>query len=185
MIETDDETESLERLRRGDRDACEAMVRRHYLSVWRQHYLLCGEGEEAADLTQETFIEVWRSLGSFAGRSSVRTWVHTIAVRVWSRKSRKFAATNGPAIPESLPSVAPSPEAEALRALQHDAIACALRRLPEEQRVVVVLHYRQEMTHPEIAAALNIPLGTVKSRMHEGMRRLRRVLGGTVEEEVK
>src|SRR5438876_11498381 len=75
----------LRRLKVNDRAAFEEVVERHYQPVYRQLWHVCGEVETAADLTQETFVQAWKSLPSFEGRSALGTWLHTIAARVWMR----------------------------------------------------------------------------------------------------
>ncbi len=70
-----------QRLKANDRAAFEEVVTQHYQSVYRQLWHLCGEAETAADLTQETFLQAWRSLNSFRGQSAFLMWLYTIAVR--------------------------------------------------------------------------------------------------------
>jgi RNA polymerase sigma factor (sigma-70 family) len=165
------------RLRAGEVAAFESVMCQHYESVWRQLYLLCQDPEKAADLTQETFIEAWCSVPKFAGRSKVRTWLYTIAVRVWQRKGRSLPETAlSEEAWEAFPDASAITESVALQTLFSEAITGAIGRLPEDLRVIVVLHYRQEMTQREIATALQIPLGTVKSRQKEALRRLRVML---------
>lgn len=180
---TMDENELVRRLRRGDRATFEGAIQTHYESVWRQHLLLCGNRDVAADLTQETFVEAWRFVRSFRGESSLRTWLHTIAVRVWQRSlSAKRTEAASPEMLDTLPDRTPTPDKAITQTLLNESVTCALRKLPEHQRVVIVLCYRQEMTHTEAAQALEIPVGTVKSRLHDGLRHLRRLLGSHQEE---
>lgn len=175
-----DDAQLFRRLRAGEQIAYEAAVRAHYESVFRQHYLLCFDRDTAADLTQETFVEAWRSLPTFLGRASVRTWLHIIAVRVWKRALAKRPPLTS-ALAETLDALpdrsAVSPAQAAEESVRAETLACALRRLPENQRAVLVLCYRQEMSHAEAARALGVPIGTVKSRLHEGLKHLRRHLG--------
>ena len=178
-----DEEPLRQRLREGERTAFEAVVAMHYSSVWRQQYFLCGDADLAADLTQETFIEAWRSIKGFKGRSTLRTWLYTIATRVWRRKVLSRCQPKIDPLPDSLVAETPEPEEAALYLLQQESVARALQKLPADLRAVLVLHYRQEMTHSEIADALSLPLGTVKTRLYEGLRRLRRML--TVPQEAK
>jgi RNA polymerase sigma-70 factor, ECF subfamily len=168
----------LQRLRVADPATCEELVRLHWQSVYRQHYLACLNPELAADLTQETFVEAWKSMKRFRGESSVRTWLHTIAVRVWQRQLRrpKTAEPLTEAQSESLS--VPGPETQLDATLDQQAVQHALTKLPEAQRLSVVLFYREQLSYEEIAKATDVPLGTVKSRLHEGLKRLRRLLGG-------
>lgn len=165
----------LERLQLGERDAFETVVRSHYEGVWRQQYLLCNDAELAADLTQETFLEAWRGIHAFRGKSSLRTWLYTIAARVWHRKVLLKRRETLP-LTESLVAKEDPPEEITLRQFTQEAISRALLQVPDAVRAVLILHYRQEMTHAEIADALGLPLGTVKTRLYDGLRRLRRIL---------
>jgi RNA polymerase sigma-70 factor, ECF subfamily len=177
----------LQRLRRADPATCEELVRLHWQSVYRQHVLVCLHPELAADLTQETFVEAWKSVRSFRGEASVRTWLHTIAVRVWQRHLKRHkSSTIEPlteAQSESVLQSVPGPEAQLEEKLDQQAMQSALAKLPEVQRMSVVLFYREQLTYEEIAKVTCVPLGTVKSRLHEGLKRLRRTLEAKRERE--
>lgn len=171
------------RLRRNERSAFEAVVDSHYKAIYRQQYLLCGDTELARDLTQETFVEAWKSLAGFEGRSAISTWLYTIATRVWRRRGKvaaEVAARISTAtldemadfLPDSAPDLADALSSRELR----EAVRQAVDRLPAVYREVVVLFYAQGMSQTEVAEALDIPHGTVKSRLHEGVSRLRRML---------
>lgn len=176
-----EEESLLRQLHEGERSAFEQVVRTHYEGIWRQQYLLCNDAELAADLTQETFLEAWRGIPGFQGRSSLRTWLYTIAARVWQRKVLRKRETLLFPLTDTLPATDDAPEDVALHHVEMEAITRALCDLPEELRAVLVLHYRQEMTHSEIAEALGLPLGTVKTRLYAGLTRLRRLLRTTLE----
>ncbi|GAB4460570.1 MAG: sigma-70 family RNA polymerase sigma factor [Armatimonadaceae bacterium] len=171
-----DEAKLIARLRNGEQAAFEAVVQAHYQSVWRQHYLFCGDADLAADLTQETFLQAWRSIGNFRGQSALRTWLYTIATRVWQRKGKPLVCRSVVPLPKTLHTESPEPEEIAVGNIEQEAITIALRHLPDDMRVTLILFYRQELTHAEIAEALGIPVGTVKSRIYDGVRRLRRIL---------
>ena len=144
-----------------------------------------GDAEAAADMTQETFLQAWKSLPTFQGRSALRTWLATIAVRVWQRRRHGRAAEGHVSLDEladTLPDTAPGPaELFESRAAQ-EQVQAALQGLPLDYRETLVMFYLQGLKYREIAAALEIPIGTVKSRLHNGLRRLRAALGETPEE---
>lgn len=73
------------RLKSGERAAFEAVIERYYQNVFGQMWHLCHDTELAADLTQDTFEQAWKSLDTYDGNASVRTWIGTIAIRVWYR----------------------------------------------------------------------------------------------------
>jgi RNA polymerase sigma-70 factor, ECF subfamily len=175
------------RMKANDRSAFEEVVHAHYASVYRQLWHLCGDAEAAADLTQETFIQVWRSLPSFQGRSALRTWIYTIAVRVWRRwHDRRSHADTVPLdeVAGTLTDSARGPAELAELHLLQQAVQEALCRLPAQYRETLVLFYVQGLKYHEIAGALGIPIGTVKSRLHGGLLRLRAALEPVPETEV-
>jgi len=175
---TTDDSGFLRRLRAADPEACETVVRLHWESVYRQQWLQCFDRELAADLTQETFVEAWKSVRGFRGESHIRTWLHTLAVRVWQRHLAKRPREQAsPLTLQTLADPQPGPETVAEQGVTRERVRAALQRLPEAQRESIVLFYQQEMKYEEIAAAVGIPVGTVKSRLHEGLKRLRQLLG--------
>lgn len=169
----------LRRLKAKEREAFEEVVERLYQPVYRQLWHLCGAAEVAADLTQETFVQVWKSLPTFAGRSSLRTWISVIAVRVWRRWRQ--GSGQGETVPleevaETLPDPGLSPAAALDLYCEQEAVRGALIALPAIYREALVLFYLQWLKYHEIAQALDIPLGTVKSRLHGGLLRMRAAL---------
>ncbi len=160
----------LRRVSNGDRDAAGQLVDAHYEAAYHWLLHLCGDSEQAADLTQDTFLQVWEGLEGFEGRSSLKTWVHRIAYHAFLRAQRSpepekaplSEAANGPAADQPM--------------LARGAVQQALAQLPQAQQSVVLLHYIQGLTCAEIAHVLDIPLGTVLSRLHAARGTLREVL---------
>jgi RNA polymerase sigma-70 factor (ECF subfamily) len=180
----------IRRLKSGERAAFEDVVSRHYESVYRQLWHLCGHEQTAAELTQETFVQAWNSLDSFAARSSLRTWLYAIGVRVWHRwKNSRSEPCREHAPPEgwveSLPDSSPGPaQLLEIQATQQE-VQTALQQLPAPYREALVLFYIQGLKYREVAEALNIPLGTVKSRLHEGLQRMRTLITETTESDLQ
>src|SRR5436190_1767785 len=184
LMQTGD-AELVRRLRGNDRSAFEAVIDRHHRSVYGQLWHLCGDADTAADLTQETFLQAWKSLPTFQGRSAVRTWLATIAVRVWQRWRHGRAAEGHVSLDEladALPDTAPGPAERFESRAEQAQVQAALRGLPPDYRETLVMFYMQGLKYREIAAALEIPIGTVKSRLHNGLQRLKAALGKTPEE---
>jgi RNA polymerase sigma-70 factor, ECF subfamily len=181
------DSQLVRRLQANDRAAFEDVVERYYGRVYRQLWHLCGQVETAADLTQETFVQAWKSLPSFQGRSGLRTWLYTIAVRVWQRWKERSSGHEHLLLDE-LADTLPDPDGDpaALAETHHlqEAVREALQRLPEAYREALVLFYLQGMKYQEIADALGIPLGTVKSRLHGGLQRIKTLLEHVTEHEV-
>ena len=150
--------------------------------------------EEARELFQESFVRILRGLRSFEGRSSPRTWICQVVIncdrnrrRFWSRLRRNVPSVSltAPAEEEAPPPepADPSPGPDRL-ALSHEArerLESALTELPEEQRVAVVLRDVEGMSYEEIAAAMTIPVGTVKSKIARARSALRARLSDLVE----
>jgi RNA polymerase sigma-70 factor, ECF subfamily len=137
-----------------------------------------ASAEQAEDLVQETMIAVWSKAALYApDRGSVATWIFTIARnlridRLRREKSNQFTDLDDYDAPSDDPA-----QDEALRRVQEDsAVAKALAQIPAEQRELLILSYVEDMPQSEIAARLQIPLGTVKSRMRLAYRRLKKLL---------
>lgn len=180
----------IRRLKGGDRAAFEDVVSRHYQSVYRQLWHLCGHEQTAAELTQETFVQAWKSLDSFSGRAALRTWLYTIAVRVWHRwKNSHDEPTRENAPPEnwaeSLRDFSPGPAQLLETQATQQEVQTALQQLPPPYREVLVLFYIQGLKYREVAEALEIPLGTVKSRLHEGLQQMRALLTRAAENDLQ
>ncbi len=163
---------------RGDRIAFAELVRRHQGKVRALLLRLAGDRSLADDLAQEVFLRAYRGLVGFEGRSSFGTWVYRISYNVYLNhrtRSRSFAA-----LPEDYDVRAAAPE-DALSAPRSDLrrdLEAAITELPERYRAVIVLYYLQEVSYPEIAEILELPLGTVKTHLHRAKRLLRRHMGG-------
>ena len=166
------ERQLLRRIRSGDRQAAERLVDEHYQSVYRWLLQLCRHREHAADLTQETFVQVWDGLDGFRGQASLRTWIHRIAYHTYLRTQRH--PTPEPQPLSEVPDV-PGPDTVQVALTRH-LVHEALARLPEKQRDVVVLHYLHGLTAAEVAEVLQVPTGTVLSRLHTGRATLRELL---------
>jgi RNA polymerase sigma-70 factor (ECF subfamily) len=151
-------------------------VEAHYDPLYRFLWRLTTSSEAAADLTQEAFVRALARLQTFDGRARFSTWLQAIAVNLWKDARRRRA-------PVPLPDDAPARggdrhcEQEALARLQQHEVRRALDRLPEAQRIAILLFYVEEMSYKEIAHLCGCPVGTVGSWIHHGLRALRRALG--------
>jgi RNA polymerase sigma-70 factor, ECF subfamily len=179
--------------RQGDPAAFARLVALHESMVFNLAARLLGQGEEARDVAQEVFLQVYRTLGRFEGRSSLKTWIYRIVVnqchnrrRFWHRRGRDREEV----LDERLPA-ARSPEAGAWQASPYEQarshervrrVQRALAGLRFEQRSVIVLREIEGLTCEEVAAALGIPEGTVKSRLSRAREALREKLVGLLEE---
>ena len=174
----------LARIALGDERACRSFVDRHAAAMLGLAIGLCRDRGLAEDVTQRAFERVWRHAGSFdADRASARTWVLMITRRLAIDELRRRRPQ--PLAPEDLAQVlAPAPsdtEQAALRDAERDVVARALALLPEEQRRAVVLATLGGRSAAEVAVIDGIPLGTAKTRIRLGLRRLRTSLDGEVD----
>ena len=157
-----------------DRAAFGELVGRHQSAVRNfARNLAGGDAALADDLAQETFIQAYRSLSHYRGESAFPTWLLGIAHNRWRnarRQQREHVSLN---VEEVVHAAVPSPAPAA--DLRHD-LADALRRLSPDEQTAVHLCYQQGLSHSEIAAVLDWPLGTVKTNLARGKDKLRQIL---------
>jgi RNA polymerase sigma-70 factor (ECF subfamily) len=154
------------------------VVRDHSARVYRLAYRLSGNPQDAEDLTQETFVRVFRSLADFSP-GTFEGWLHRITTNLFLDMVRRRQRIRFDALPEDterLPGSAPSPEQVYADTHLDPQIQAALDALSPEFRVAVVLCDIEGLTYEEIAATLGIKLGTVRSRIHRGRVQLRQAL---------
>jgi RNA polymerase sigma factor (sigma-70 family) len=156
----------------------EQVVRDHSARVYRLAYRLSGNAQDAEDLTQETFVRVFRSLADFSP-GTFEGWLHRITTNLFLDMVRRRQRIRFDALPEDterLPGTAPSPEQVYSDTHLDPQVQAALDALSPEFRVAVVLCDIEGLTYEEIAATLGIKLGTVRSRIHRGRVQLREAL---------
>ncbi len=151
----------------GDRQAFAQLVERHQQPIRRYlRRLLSGDDATADDLAQETFLTAYQKLHTFKGRSSLSTWLHTVAYRQFLSWHRKRKRTRPMAeVPDQGHDTRPATDAEILaRQL--------LGQVGPEDRACLTLAYSVGMSHAEIAQVVDQPLGTVKARIHRAKLKL-------------
>ena len=189
------EDQFIERLKRSDPAAFEKLVNERSGEIYGLLYRLTENTEEARDLTQETFLRAFQSIGQFRGESDLRTWIYRIAInqarnrwRWWRRRHRDAtvsidaADANGNAtlINKLSSGNSSNPEHGALAHERERALRKALSGLRRVYREAVVLRDIEGFAYEEIAVALDISVGTVKSRLARGRQELRRKLEGSL-----
>ena len=178
-----EETELLRRARAGDRDAFGALVELHQKQVYHHALRMVGNGEDAADVAQEAFLKAWRCLPMFRGNSAFSTWLYKLtdnaALDLLRREKKRrwdLALDGLPADGLFFADDAPSPQ-EALEERElKEAVADGLARLSEDHRRALVLREIDGLSYGEIAEALDIDLGTVKSRIARARMALAKIL---------
>jgi RNA polymerase sigma-70 factor (ECF subfamily) len=187
------ERELVARCRSGDPAAFARLVALHEAMVFNLAGRLLGDVEEARDVAQEVFLQVYRQLGRFEGRSGLKTWIYRIVVnqchnrrRFWHRRCRdkeetldeRFETPAGPGRDQWRA----SPYEQARSRERARRVQAALLQLSFDQRSVLVLREVEGLSCEEVAAALGIPDGTVKSRLSRAREALRQKLVGMLEE---
>jgi RNA polymerase sigma-70 factor, ECF subfamily len=170
-------------VRRGKAAAFEVVYERHASAAFSLAYRIVGTRNGAEDVSQEAFLNIWRSGARYdRGRGSVRTWVlgivHHRAIDALRRSfvhERRRASDEG--IEERL-ETGERTDVEAARHEEAHTVRAALDHLPSEQSQVIELAYFGGFTHTEIATMLDTPVGTVKGRMRLGLEKMRHALGG-------
>jgi RNA polymerase sigma-70 factor (ECF subfamily) len=163
----------------SDERAFEVLYDRHARIAYSLAYRLLGDAAAAEDLVQDAFLAVWRGSARYsASRGSVRTWLLAILHNRGIDRLRNVAATarRQEALEQIAVAVVPDIAEAAAGRAEARAIRAVLTTLPDEQLEVLKLAYYGGFTHQEISQMLEVPLGTVKSRMRLGLDRVRRAL---------
>ncbi len=162
------------RARHGEDEAFAELVRRHERPIYNLAFRMLGRTEDARDASQEAFVSCYRNLRRFRGDAAFATWLHRIAVNACYdvlRKRRQEPVE----LNEGLGDAASGDPADRTSAAVD--VQRALTHVPAEFRAVMILHDVQGMPYDDIAAALEVPVGTVKSRLHRGRVALAEALG--------
>ncbi len=172
---TDQDAALIARLTARDEQALASLYDRHAHIAFSLAYRIAGDREVAEEVVQEAFLSVWRRAASYQpGRGTVRGWLLAIVRNRAIDTVRAREARPRTTVIDELPlAAADDPEREALAALDGYVIRAAVATLPADQRIVIDLTYFGGLTGPEIAARLDVPLGTVKSRLRLALSRLR------------
>jgi RNA polymerase sigma-70 factor (ECF subfamily) len=188
------ESEFIERLKRGEAAAFEQLVSERSGEIFGLIFRLTENSEEARDLTQETFLRAFQSIGRFRGEADLKTWIYRIAInqarnrwRWWRRRRRDWTvsldATQGQssqALAATLATSSENPEQQTLAHEREVVLRSALQRLGRAYQETVILRDIEGFTYEEIATTLGINVGTVKSRLARGRQELRRRLEGSL-----
>ncbi|MGC9454584.1 MAG: sigma-70 family RNA polymerase sigma factor [Phycisphaerae bacterium] len=183
----------VQRCRSGDLRGFEALVAKYQHRLYNALYRMTGRSDDAEEIAQDAFLKALEKLDSFGGRSSFYTWLYRIAVNLTiSRRRRQgrirfqpltvgdedFDRSQAAALSaRKHQNGNPGPAAAAESAETARLVTDALERLDDEYRIVVVLRDIEGMDYAQIAEVLELPAGTVKSRLHRGRSMLREMLG--------
>ncbi len=175
---------ALARLARGDTSALEDIYSRFGRTLFRYLLTLVPDQQVAEELLQDTLVAAWRSAGSFQGRSSVRTWLFGIA----RRQAHNTLRQRLPSLADEselggLAAADPEPEDAVLIDARREALAAHIERLAPLHREVLALIFFHELSYEEAAQVLEVPVGTVKSRLSNAKRALRGLLQASKEKD--
>ncbi len=182
------EARLLERCRAGDLEAFDELVALHQGRIFNLCCWMLGDRDEAGDAAQDAFVRAWRAIGSFRADAAFGTWMHRIAVNVCldarARRGRApltYSALERPddqgqSRPFDPPDEADTPDKALMRRERRQAVLKALAALPEHHRAVVVLFDIQGHSYEEAALALELPMGTLKSRLNRARAALKKAL---------
>jgi RNA polymerase sigma-70 factor (ECF subfamily) len=184
------ESELIERLKARDADAFDQLIGQYSGDVFALLYRVTENADDAAELTQETFLNALRSMAKFRGEAGLKTWLFRIAInesrnrfRWWKRRKREktisldaIIGDTEMQVSDTLADQGLSPEDEVLRRERQAALNMALIDLPVIFREAVILCDIEGLSYEETALALDVGIGTVKSRISRGREELRRKL---------
>jgi RNA polymerase sigma factor (sigma-70 family) len=176
-----EDSELVERARRGDEGAYEELVRAHQGIAFRTAYVIAGNASDAEEAAQDAFVKAYRALGRFRRGSPFRPWLlRIVANEARNRRrsaGRRAALSLRAAADESSGDAAPSPEGVLLADEERGRLLAAVNELREEERLVIACRFFLELSEEETAAALDVRLGTVKSRTSRALEHLRETYG--------
>jgi RNA polymerase sigma-70 factor (ECF subfamily) len=168
----------IQRALRGDEAAYQSIVDEHREGVFRLAYLLLGDADDAEDVAQETFIRALRYLNRYDPERALRPWLLSITANLARNKRRSlgryWAALQR--LAGQTPVESTTPEMRSMQALEAHALWQAVRCLNGAEQEIIYLRYFLELSVAETAEALGVQQGTVKSRLHRALKRLREVI---------
>ncbi|WP_059171541.1 RNA polymerase sigma factor SigW [Bacillus sp. FJAT-27445] len=176
----------IKQIKKGDQDAFAEIVELYKDKLFQLGYRMLGNRHEAEEIAQEAFIRAYVNIDKFNQEYKFSTWLYRIATNLCIDRIRKkkpdyyldaeMAGTEGLTLYSRIPSDSPLPEKEVEMLELQEAIQGEIVKLPEKYRSVIVLKYIEELSLNEISEILDLPLGTVKTRIHRGREALRKQL---------
>ncbi|MCI6990349.1 MAG: sigma-70 family RNA polymerase sigma factor [Clostridiales bacterium] len=174
-----DDRQLVARAQGGDPEAFSQLVERHQTMVYRLALGKTGSPQDAEEVTQTAFLKAWQGLRTFQGKAAFSTWLYRLtanaAVDLLRRRREPALSLDDPDLPP-IPDQAPSPEELSMAAERRRLLWQAIDQLPESHRLPLVLRELEGLSYREIARALDLEEGTVKSRLARGRLMLRQQL---------
>jgi RNA polymerase sigma-70 factor (ECF subfamily) len=185
-VDQGDDAEIRSRCLAGDEKAYRELVQRYERQVFTLARRMVGSAEDAEDLTQETFVRMFKALDRYDPSRPFAAWLYTIASRLAIDHLRRRRVRPMAALPRDeeddrpieVEDTALRPDEVVAHAEEEDRVRLLIDSLPPHYRLVVLLRHQQDLSYEEIAAALHLPLGTVKARIHRARALLKERLEG-------
>ena len=171
------DAECVRRLQHGETEAFEILVRRHEKTIFNLVYRMLGDYDEAAEISQEVFLSAFRAVGQFRGDANFSTWLYRIALNHASTRRRSLGTRQQRMLPIESANPLSDPEPGPPEILEkqeiRERVQLALSQLDPEDAAVILLRDLQDVPYDEVARMLEIPVGTVKSRLHRARQALK------------
>ncbi len=182
-----DDRQLIERCRGGDREAFDELVRRYEKQAYNLAYRLSGNYDDASDVVVEAFVRVFQGLHTFRGEANFGTWLHRVVVNTFldirkRSKGRQNVSLeeqielDGDTLTRQIEDTSPGPEELVEQEEREEVLQRAISQLSPERRILIVLYHFENRSYEEIAQMLNLPVGTVKSRLNRARLALREIL---------
>lgn len=174
----------IERSQRGDQSALDTLLRKHTERAYQYAFRLTRSADEASDIVAEAFVRIFKALANFKGESAFTTWLYRIETNCFldmrkKQRSRPSTSLDAALVTEDgelalqIEDLSPSPHELTEDRARMTAIERAVEDLPEYQRAMIVLYHAEMMSYEDIAKTLDLPIGTVKSRLNRARVSLR------------
>jgi len=168
----------VEKWQTGDIPAFEALFRQYEKVVFKNAFLITGRREDAEDVLQEVFTSVWKSRHTFdPNKGKLSTWLHRITVNECLRKRRREPPASISLDGIDIADKQTPMEDKVDNQMDYERLTNAMESLDAKHRAVLVLRYFNDLSYDEVAQAVGVPLGTVKSRINHALKALRTRLG--------
>jgi RNA polymerase sigma-70 factor (ECF subfamily) len=174
------DADCVRRIQHGEVDAFEVLVRRHEKTIFNLVYRLLGDYDDAIEVSQEVFLSAYRAIGQFRGDANFSTWLYRIALNHATTRRRSNNSRQHRTAPiedmELIRDSQPGPAETLEKKEMQERVQLALNKLSPEDAAVILLRDLQDVPYDEVARLLEIPVGTVKSRLHRARQALKSLL---------
>jgi len=174
------DADCVRRIQHGEVDAFEVLVRRHEKTIFNLVYRMLGDYDDAIEVSQEVFLSAYRAIGQFRGDANFSTWLYRIALNHATTRRRSNNSRQHRTAPiedmELIRDSQPGPAETLEKKEMQERVQLALNKLTPEDAAVILLRDLQDVPYDEVARLLEIPVGTVKSRLHRARQALKSLL---------